>query len=126
VDAGQSDHFEKIFDVAQQAGWYVPNANRLDHVGVGLVFDENGKRVPCWVASGDVLKLSDFLDYSVAKAKAALLARRIAEKKNEEKNLLKKQVEEEEESQTDLDEAAAKLGAAAVKYSISLLISNSM
>jgi arginyl-tRNA synthetase len=44
TDIGQESHFLKIFEAARLAGWHVPPATRLDHMGFGLVCGEDGKK----------------------------------------------------------------------------------
>src|SRR6056300_1714656 len=43
TDAGQSQHFEMVFEVAKQAG-FVPENSSLEHVPFGLVQGADGKK----------------------------------------------------------------------------------
>jgi len=38
---GQSTHFECIYSVAREVGWYVPSDVRVEHVGFGVVLGED-------------------------------------------------------------------------------------
>ena len=73
TDLGQANHFEKIFDAAKQAGWYVPGRNRLDHVGFGMVLGEDGKRFR--TRSSETVKLKDLLDEATKRAEDELRER---------------------------------------------------
>ena len=44
TDAGQSNHFAQIFQVARRAGW-VPETVALSYAPFGLVLGEDGKRL---------------------------------------------------------------------------------
>eukprot|EP00922_Rhytidocystis_sp_ex-Travisia-forbesii_P039815 GHVS01059244.1.p1 GENE.GHVS01059244.1~~GHVS01059244.1.p1 ORF type:complete len:389 (+),score=45.15 GHVS01059244.1:62-1168(+) len=37
VDAGQEEHFSRLFAAAAKAGWHNPQTSRLDHTGFGVV-----------------------------------------------------------------------------------------
>jgi arginyl-tRNA synthetase len=72
VDAGQSNHFAQIFQVAQRAGWLSETTEAI-HVPFGLVQGENGKRLK--TRSGETIKLRDLLDEAVNRAKQDLESR---------------------------------------------------
>lgn len=63
VDVGQSDHFKKIFSVAQMAGWLDENKNRIEHIGFGLVLGNDNKRFR--TRDGGTVKLVDLLDEAI-------------------------------------------------------------
>ena len=88
TDAGQAGHFHKVFDMARAAGWTADN-QRLDHIGFGVVCDEEGKRFKS--RSGDTVRLIDLLNEARDRMAAAL-----RERKEEGKTTLT--VSEREES----------------------------
>eukprot|EP01053_Blabericola_migrator_P010742 Blabericola_migrator_1__10741@NODE_614_length_7277_cov_53_523024_g447_i0_p2_GENE_NODE_614_length_7277_cov_53_523024_g447_i0NODE_614_length_7277_cov_53_523024_g447_i0_p2_ORF_typecomplete_len595_score91_87tRNAsynt_1d/PF00750_19/1_7e114DALR_1/PF05746_15/7_9e02DALR_1/PF05746_15/8_7e33Arg_tRNA_synt_N/PF03485_16/1_8e12tRNAsynt_1e/PF01406_19/0_0053tRNAsynt_1/PF00133_22/0_9tRNAsynt_1/PF00133_22/59YebG/PF07130_12/9_8e02YebG/PF07130_12/1_2e04YebG/PF07130_12/8_7e02YebG/PF07130_12/7_5e03YebG/PF07130_12/1_5_ len=100
TDVGQAEHFYKIFDLAEMMGWHVPPETRLDHVGLGLVCGEDGKKFK--TRAGDVVKLADLLDEAAERAKTEIESRR-----NEE---------DSSDHYLPIDEAAQRIGYAAVKY----------
>ncbi|MBP6103728.1 MAG: arginine--tRNA ligase [Gammaproteobacteria bacterium] len=73
TDAGQSLHFQMIFEAAKIAGFYDPTQVRLDHVPFGLVLKTDGKKFQ--TRSGDNQRLMDLLDSAVEKAKGKILER---------------------------------------------------
>lgn len=44
TDMGQSNHFELVFGAARKAD-FVPDGTRIDHVGFGVVLNEDGTRI---------------------------------------------------------------------------------
>lgn len=62
TDAGQSQHFQMVFEAAKLAG-FVTDDISLEHVPFGLVQGEDGKKFA--TRSGDTVKLRDLLDESV-------------------------------------------------------------
>lgn len=96
TDAGQSQHFQMVFQVARKADLCDPNV-KLDHVPFGLVLRGDGKKFK--TRSGDTEKLMDLLTTAITKAKILLQARNQAL------------------SAAELDRAAKHLGLNAVKYS---------
>jgi arginyl-tRNA synthetase len=44
VDAGQSLHFELVFQGAQRAKYYDPSKQRVEHTGFGVVQGEDKKK----------------------------------------------------------------------------------
>lgn len=62
TDAGQSNHFAQIFQVAKKAGWS-PDHVEIVHVPFGLVLGEDGKKLK--TRSGDTVRLRDLLDESI-------------------------------------------------------------
>eukprot|EP01054_Gregarina_sp_Poly1_P001298 Gregarina_sp_Poly_1__1297@NODE_1319_length_4396_cov_42_175560_g188_i1_p1_GENE_NODE_1319_length_4396_cov_42_175560_g188_i1NODE_1319_length_4396_cov_42_175560_g188_i1_p1_ORF_typecomplete_len509_score77_32tRNAsynt_1d/PF00750_19/1_1e113DALR_1/PF05746_15/6_4e31YejG/PF13989_6/14YejG/PF13989_6/24tRNAsynt_1e/PF01406_19/0_076tRNAsynt_1/PF00133_22/1_4tRNAsynt_1/PF00133_22/50_NODE_1319_length_4396_cov_42_175560_g188_i126064132 len=100
TDVGQAEHFFKIFDAAKLMGWYTPPFNRCDHVGLGLVCGDDGKKFK--TRSGDVVKLSALLDEAADRAKAEIEARR--------------GTEPDEDYYMSIEEASRRIGYAAVKY----------
>eukprot|EP00922_Rhytidocystis_sp_ex-Travisia-forbesii_P039818 GHVS01059248.1.p1 GENE.GHVS01059248.1~~GHVS01059248.1.p1 ORF type:complete len:636 (+),score=117.61 GHVS01059248.1:47-1954(+) len=74
VDAGQEEHFTRLFAAAAKAGWHLPPTTRVDHTGFGVVQGEDGKKFK--TRSGDVVKLVDLLDEAATRALAELRKRR--------------------------------------------------
>ncbi|MEL6493235.1 MAG: arginine--tRNA ligase, partial [Cyanobacteria bacterium J06621_3] len=62
TDAGQSNHFAQIFQVARRAGW-VPEDVELSYAPFGLVLGENGKRLKS--RSGEAVPLQELLDEAI-------------------------------------------------------------
>ncbi|CAJ1945452.1 unnamed protein product [Cylindrotheca closterium] len=62
TDAGQSQHFNMVFEAAKQAG-FVPENSSLEHVSFGLVQGADGKKFA--TRSGDTVKLKDLLNEAV-------------------------------------------------------------
>jgi arginyl-tRNA synthetase len=115
TDLGQQQHFHLVFAGAELAGW--KTAQRLDHMGFGLVLGEDGKKFSSRKADGSV-KLMDLLNEAQQKALEQLRSREKEAHDNAEK-------EEEDKDQfargTNLDsdefeKAAEKLGMASIKY----------
>ena len=86
TDAGQSSHFDQVFQVGRRAGFHLKNSPtlvneetsmptqiQLEHVPFGLVQGEDGKKFQ--TRSGDTVKLKDLLDEAVRIAKNDLLER---------------------------------------------------
>lgn len=96
TDAGQSQHFQMIFDAAEKAGYLDRNKVRVDHVPFGLVLGPDGKKFR--TRSGDTEKLIDLLKAAIEHAKN-ILSERSPEMPLNERDLL-----------------AEALGIAAVKY----------
>lgn len=101
TDVGQGKHFEAVFDAAEKAGWLTlddeTQSVRVDHVGFGLVLDENGKRFR--TRSGDTVPLKALLHEAQTRCLKTLQARGT--------NL----------AADDIEEAARIMGMAAIKYS---------
>jgi arginyl-tRNA synthetase len=62
TDAGQSQHFDMVFQAAKKAK-FVPETASLEHVPFGLVQGEDGKKFA--TRSGDTVKLKDLLNEAV-------------------------------------------------------------
>lgn len=99
TDAGQSNHFTQIFQVARRAGW-VPERVALDHAPFGLVLGEDGKRLKS--RSGEAVPLKDLLDEAIARTRADVETRLAAEERTESEEFIQK--------------VAEKVGIGAVKY----------
>lgn len=98
TDAGQSQHFEMVFQAAKMAG-FVPETASLEHVPFGLVQGEDGKKFA--TRSGETVKLKDLLHEAVRIAGEDLRARN----SNAEQGYLDK-----------VDQIARIVGIGAVKY----------
>ena len=72
TDAGQSQHFEMVFEAAKKAEFVSPHSS-LEHVPFGLVQGEDGKKFA--TRSGDTVKLKDLLVEAVRIAGDDLKAR---------------------------------------------------
>ncbi len=99
TDAGQSNHFTQIFQVARRAGW-VPETVSLDHAPFGLVLGEDGKRLKS--RTGEAVPLKALLDEAIARTR-----------KDIEQRL---EAEERTESDEFIQNVAEKVGIGAVKY----------
>ena len=99
TDAGQSNHFAQIFQVARRAGW-VPDTVELSFAPFGLVQGEDGKRLKS--RSGEAVPLKELLDEAIARTRADI----------------KKRLAEEDRTESDefIQNAAEKVGIGAIKY----------
>ena len=95
VGTPQAQHFDMVFEVAQQAG-FMDNSHSAVHVNFGSVMDSDGKILKS--REGEVIKLVDLLREAVTRAEQA-----IAEKNPELKG-------------TQREEIAKAIGIGAVKY----------
>lgn len=80
TDAGQSNHFAHVWQVARKAGW-IPDTVQVVHVPFGLVLGEDGKKLK--TRSGDTVRLRDLLDEAVNRARADLETRIKEENRSE-------------------------------------------
>lgn len=99
TDAGQTNHFIQVFQVAQRAGW-VPETVELVHAPFGLVLAADGKKFK--TRSGDTVPLRELLDEAIAHARTDLETRL-----NEEGR---------QESEDFINQVATVVGIGAVKY----------
>ena len=99
TDAGQSNHFAAVFQVAKKAG-ILPEKVEAIHVPFGLVLGEDGKKLK--TRSGETIKLKDLLDEAVNKARTDLETRLTEEGR--------------EETAEFIDRVAQAVGISAVKY----------
>ncbi len=99
TDAGQSNHFAQLFQVARRAGW-IPETVELSYAPFGLVQGEDGKRLKS--RSGEAVPLKELLDEAIARTR------------NDIEQRLK--AEERTESEDFIQDAAEKVGIGAVKY----------
>ncbi|WP_320666489.1 arginine--tRNA ligase [Prochlorococcus sp. MIT 1307] len=99
TDAGQSNHFAGVFEIAERAKW-IPNGCHIEHVPFGLVQGEDGKKLK--TRSGETVRLRDLLDEAIDRAESDLRIR------------LKK--EGRDESQAFIKHVSTTVGIAAVKY----------
>ncbi len=99
TDAGQSNHFASVFQIAQLANW-IPQDCQLEHVPFGLVQGEDGKKLK--TRSGETIRLKDLLDEAINRAKIDIEKRLRAEGRIESLDFI------ENVSET--------IGIAAVKY----------
>ncbi|MEL4896876.1 arginine--tRNA ligase [Crocosphaera sp. Alani8] len=99
TDAGQSNHFAQVFQVAKK-GKLLPDTVEVTHVPFGLVKGEDGKKLK--TRSGETIKLKDLLNEAVNHARKDL------------ENRL--QSEERQESESFIDNVAEVVGISAVKY----------
>eukprot|EP01116_Phalansterium_solitarium_P020483 TRINITY_DN6063_c0_g1_i1.p1 TRINITY_DN6063_c0_g1~~TRINITY_DN6063_c0_g1_i1.p1 ORF type:complete len:657 (-),score=282.79 TRINITY_DN6063_c0_g1_i1:106-2019(-) len=106
VDAGQSEHFTRLFKAGDQTGWYQPGQVRIDHVAFGVVQGDDGKKFK--TRSGSSVKLGDLLDEGVARAEKTI-RERVA--KDQEAGKADEPFSEEE-----IKELASALGCGSIKY----------
>ncbi|MDH6062181.1 arginine--tRNA ligase [Chrysosporum bergii ANA360D] len=99
TDAGQTNHFAQVFQVARKAGW-VPDDVELTHVPFGLVLGEDGKKFK--TRSGDTVKLRDLLDEAAIRSRGDLEGRL--------------QAEERQETEEFISQVGEVVGISAVKY----------
>ncbi len=97
VDAGQSLHFQMVFEAARRVGYYNPAQARIDHVPFGLVLGADGKKFR--TRSGETERLIDLLTAAIDGARAIL--------KEREPNL----------PDDEAEKMARAIGLGAVKYS---------
>ncbi|CAD5927305.1 Arginine--tRNA ligase [Planktothrix tepida] len=99
TDAGQSNHFMQVWQVAKRAGW-IPENVELVHVSFGVVKGEDGKKLK--TRSGETVRLRELLDEAVNYAKTDLETR----------------ITEEARTETEgfIDQVAKVVGLSAVKY----------
>ncbi len=99
TDAGQSNHFAQIFQVARRAGW-VPETVDLSYAPFGLVLGEDGKRLKS--RTGEAVPLQALLDEAIARTRKDIEAR----------------LEKEERTESDefIQNVAKKVGIGAIKY----------
>ena len=120
TDAGQSSHFDQVFQVGRRAGFHLknlptmvneevsmPTQIQLEHVPFGLVQGEDGKKFQ--TRSGDTVKLKDLLDEAVRIAKKDLLERT-------QENGFRWHSNEADSDQIDYEHVAEVIGIGAVKY----------
>ena len=100
TDFSQGDHFKMVYSAAEKIGWVDPAKHKLEHIGLGTVMGEDGKRFK--TRSGDTVRLVDLLDEAVKRMEISL-HERIAEKKAVI-------------SVEEVPEVAAAMGYSAVKY----------
>ncbi|HEY9866430.1 MAG TPA: arginine--tRNA ligase [Candidatus Obscuribacterales bacterium] len=99
TDAGQTNHFMQVWQVAKRAGW-IPETVELVHVAFGIVKGEDGKKLK--TRSGETVRLRELLDEAVSHAKKDLETRIKAEGRTE--------------NQEFIDHVAEVVGLSAVKY----------
>merc|ERR1740139_343041 len=75
TDAGQSQHFDMVFEAAKRAQYFQHDKKEvsLEHVPFGLVQGADGKKFA--TRSGDTVKLKDLLDEAVLRARTDLAER---------------------------------------------------
>lgn len=100
TDLGQASHFQQVFGAAKKAGFWKEDEVRIDHVGFGIVLNEDGTRIK--TRAGRTVRLADLLDEAKSRCKESIRARR------EEKG---DPIDDEE-----LERSAAVMGYAAIKY----------
>jgi arginyl-tRNA synthetase len=99
TDAGQSERFAQVFQVARLAKW-IPESVEITHVPFGLVLGEDGKKIK--TRSGEAIKLKDLLDEAIERFR----------------NDLKSRLEADNRQETDefIANSAEIVGLSAVKY----------
>ncbi|MGI0480905.1 arginine--tRNA ligase [Geminocystis sp. CENA526] len=85
TDAGQSNHFTQVFQVAKKAN-FIPENVDLVHVPFGLVLAEDGKKIK--TRSGETIRLKDLLDEAVVRSKKDLENRLTNEDRNESEDFI--------------------------------------
>uniref|UniRef100_A0A183BBU5 tRNA-synt_1d domain-containing protein n=1 Tax=Echinostoma caproni TaxID=27848 RepID=A0A183BBU5_9TREM len=64
-------HFKTIFSAAEQAGFYRPAVQRVEHIGFGVVLGEDKKKFK--TRSGETVRLVDLLDEGLERSKNRLI-----------------------------------------------------
>lgn len=108
TDVGQYPHFKLIFEAAKLMGWHTPPTTSLEHMGFGLVLGPDGKKFK--TRSGGTVKLNSLLDEAKERALAQIKKRveeQLEGKEFQTGSLLKPE---------EYEEAAEKMGMAAIKY----------
>lgn len=85
TDAGQSNHFTQVFQVAKKAN-FIPDNVDLVHVPFGLVLAEDGKKIK--TRSGETIRLKDLLDEAIVRSKKDLENRLETEGRNETEDFI--------------------------------------
>ncbi|MGY6529443.1 MAG: arginine--tRNA ligase [Cyanobacterium sp.] len=85
TDAGQSNHFTQVFQVAKKAN-FIPENVELIHVPFGLVLAEDGKKIK--TRSGETIRLKDLLDEAINRARKDLESRLEGEERNEDETFI--------------------------------------
>ncbi len=85
TDAGQSIHFQMIFQAAEKAGYLDVKKVRVDHVPFGLVLGNDGKKFR--TRSGDTEKLIDLILNAIGEADQILQERSSEMSTSERKEL---------------------------------------
>ena len=44
-DTNQDHHFKRVIEIARVNGWHVPPKTRIEHMGIGILQGENGKKI---------------------------------------------------------------------------------
>tara|TARA_Y100001968_G_scaffold51762_1_gene42728 strand:- start:38292 stop:40091 length:1800 start_codon:yes stop_codon:yes gene_type:complete len=99
TDAGQTNHFEGVFQVAKRANW-IPESCKVEHVPFGLVQGADGKKLK--TRSGETIRLKDLIDEAINRAKIDLNKRLKAESRTE--------------TQDFIDNVSNVIGIASIKY----------
>jgi arginyl-tRNA synthetase len=110
TDVGQEPHFMMLFAAAKDVGYFSPDKQRCDHVGFGLVFGPDGKKLK--TREGDTIRLADLLDEAPKRSYEESVRR------EEEKAALAAERGETYEGLTEeeLQQNANVIGYGAVKY----------
>jgi len=85
TDAGQSQHFEQVFQIGRLSGIAPPSVS-LEHVPFGLVLGEDGKKFK--TRSGETVKLMDLLDEALKRSRDDVTARIAAEGREEDESFI--------------------------------------
>ena len=101
IASEQDAHLKLLFEAAKMCGWHKPPLTRCDHMGFGLVLNENGKKIA--TSDGGSVKLIDLLNEGKKRAKDEI------EKRYKEHNVENYDLEE-------LDRTSTKIGHSAIKY----------
>ncbi len=85
TDAGQSNHFAMVFQVAKKAGLIKDNMEAI-HVPFGLVLGEGGKRIK--TREGETIRLIDLLEKAISRAREDLESRLVEENRKESEDFI--------------------------------------
>ena len=109
TDLGQRPHFELIFEGAKLAGWHKPPQTKMEHMGFGLICNEDGGKMK--TRSGESIKLMDLLTEAKRRAKEQLVERLNEDQDNNETMAKKTHL-----SSDEIEYYSEVLGVAAIKY----------
>jgi len=111
TDAGQSSHFQLIFEAAKKAKWVDANKVRLDHIGFGVVLSPEGGKFK--TRSGQTVRLVDLLDEAKVRSLKVITEKNAPAPAKDGKEGAPA---EGMLSQADIEAAAPVMGYGAVKY----------
>ncbi|EGC37324.1 hypothetical protein DICPUDRAFT_150090 [Dictyostelium purpureum] len=121
TDDSQSDHFEQIFKIAENAKWLDLEKTRVDHLSFGVVRGSNGSKLSS--RDGSPVALIDLLHESIERAKQATSisksftrAEKIDSDQNARDITVPRYLDSDETLDDVTDDHFQKIGLGALKY----------